>query len=74
VKFPLKRMVDKSTQLYSKFRSEVSGFHIKMHAKDYFDREASLETYLEWKPILEKQKVPSMNLKLKGQHFNGEKG
>jgi len=36
-----------------------------MHAKDYLDWEASLETYFEWKPISEDKKVQFVRLELK---------
>lgn len=32
---------------------DIAEFFGKMHLEDYLDREASLETYFEWKPISE---------------------
>nr|CAD1844163.1 unnamed protein product [Ananas comosus var. bracteatus] len=45
---------------------EVADFFGQMHAEDYLDWEASLETYFEWKPMVEERKVLFVKLKLKG--------
>lgn len=45
---------------------EVADFFGQMHAEDYLDWGASLETYFEWKPIVEERRILFVKLKLKG--------
>ncbi|KAF9587130.1 hypothetical protein IFM89_039647 [Coptis chinensis] len=47
-------------------RVEVLEFFGKMHSEDYLECEATLQNYFDWKPMVEKQKVLFVKLKLKG--------
>lgn len=64
----------RKTECMTQGDREVADFFWKMHAKDYFDQEASLEIYLEWKPMVETRKLLFVKLKLKSMHFNGGRG
>ncbi|KAK8479879.1 hypothetical protein V6N12_034322, partial [Hibiscus sabdariffa] len=47
------------------FKTDVVGFHGKMHVEDHLAWKASLGNYLKWKPMVEARKVLFVNLKLK---------
>ncbi|KAI5663008.1 hypothetical protein M9H77_22331 [Catharanthus roseus] len=63
----LTKVLDLNTR---EVRIEISDFHGKMHAENFFDWEASLENYFEWEPMDDNQKLLFVKMKLNGSAEN----